>query len=410
MMKAIISAALIVVLVYGATAQPFTLNPVIQPTALIFEEFTKEGDTKPSGRISINKLTQETDTAYYYIGSLSIYGISYVSVTTANDAENLQVDLFKENWTDKLKGGIVKGKSHWKETFRTEGDFGIRIITQTKPSYYALIIHTTNDIEPDMPSPFKNQQPAAMSNFFDKYKWWLTGIALVLTGLLFLYKRRKTKAAATVFVCVLLNGTISYAQDGAAGIILTRDITSEHHEAVMEGINNLNEHLSTIRNGVEAISTMSRTQTLHPGECTPEFTTSSAAIMPSACADNGRCSECFTKAVRKLNFMRMQLGRLSCIYNNTKTYTQAALAFGDNASGVHGMLGLSWHSQRPGIVQAFESMKNACKEKYTGMMQSLDQALKDIDACENEYGLPDWYQRFGFIYFEFMKEKYKIID
>lgn len=410
MMKAIISAALIVALCTSATAQPFTLNPAIQPTALNFEDFTKEGDAKPSGRISINKLTQETDTAYYYIGGLSIYGISYVSVTTANDVENLQVDLFKENWTDKLKGGTVKGKSHWKETFRTEGDFGIRIITQTKPSYYALIVHTTNDIEPDMPSPFKNQQAVAMSGIGSRYKWWLAAAALLLVVLFIVYKKRKKTAAATLFVCLLLNSTIGYTQDGSVGIILTREVTNEHHEAVTEGINTLNEHLSTIRNGVEAISTMSRTQTLHPGECTPEFTTSSAAIMPSACADNGRCSECFTKAVRKLNFMRMQLGRLSCIYNNTKTYTQAALAFGDNASGVHGMLGLSWHSQRPGIVQAFESMKNACKEKYTGMMQSLDQALKDIDACENEYGLPDWYQRFGFIYFEFMKEKYKIID
>jgi hypothetical protein len=396
----------------AVNAQPFTLNPAIVPTELKFEDFTAEGESKPSGRISTNKLTQETDTAYYYIGGLSIYGQTFISLTTAHEAEDLQIDLFKENWTDVLKTGKLTGKSKWKEVFRTEGDFGIRIITKTKPSYHALIIHTTNDIEPEMPSPFTNQKPSStMATMLAKYKWPLVGgAALLLTLLFFVFKRRKTNTAAVMLLLILLTNSTAYAQDGAINTILSREVESEHHEAVMEGMSTLNEHLNTIRTGVETLRTMSNTQTLHPGECTPEFNTNSAAIMPSACADNGRCTECFTKAVRKLNFMRMQLGRLSCIYNNTKTYTEAAISFGDNASGVHGMVGLSWQSTRPGIVNAFESMKGACKEKYTGMMQSLDQALKDIDACEREYGLPDWYQRFGFIYFEFMKEKYKIVD
>jgi hypothetical protein len=101
---------------------------------------------------------------------------------------------------------------------------------------------------------------------------------------------------------------------------------------------------------------------------------------------------------------------LSCIYNNTKTFTAAALSFGDNVSGIHGMMGLAWQSERPGILQSMESMKNTCKQKYVDMMGSLERALKSIDGCEKRYGLPDWYQRFGFIYFEFMKEKYKIVD
>jgi len=33
-----------------------------------------------------------------------------------------------------------------------------------------------------------------------------------------------------------------------------------------------------------------------------------------------------------------------------------------------------------------------------------------IDACENSFGQQDWYQRFGYMYFEFMQLKYKRPD
>lgn len=32
------------------------------------------------------------------------------------------------------------------------------------------------------------------------------------------------------------------------------------------------------------------------------------------------------------------------------------------------------------------------------------------DGCEREFGMTDWYQRFGFMYFEFMNDKYKRTD
>lgn len=151
-------------------------------------------------------------------------------------------------------------------------------------------------------------------------------------------------------------------------------------------------------------------QNFEPGACSPDFSASSGAMMASTCAGNPECSECYNRAVGELNFIRRQLGRLSCIYANTKNFTTSALAFGDNMSGIHAVTGAAWQSERGGIVAQMNSFKQTYDRKYTDMMGSLQRALVGIGTCEAKFGLPDWYQRFGFVYFEFMKDKYKRTD
>lgn len=151
-------------------------------------------------------------------------------------------------------------------------------------------------------------------------------------------------------------------------------------------------------------------QNFEPGACAPDFNASAGAMMASTCADNAGCGECYQRAVGELNFIRRQLGRLRCIYNNTKNFTEKALSFGDNMSGIHAVTGIAWQNERGGIVAEFEHFKQTYDRKYTDMMGALQRALQSISACEQQYGLPDWYQRFGFMYFEFMKDKYKRTD
>lgn len=149
---------------------------------------------------------------------------------------------------------------------------------------------------------------------------------------------------------------------------------------------------------------------LDNSECMPDLSVDASHMMPTACQNNGECQTCYTGAYRELAFLRRQLGRLSCIYNNVKRFNEAALAFGDNTSGIHAVTGLSWQNARAGIVETYEHFKGTYDAKYEGMMQGLQKALMDISRCEGQYGQPDWYQRFGFIYFEMMKEKYKRTD
>lgn len=178
-------------------------------------------------------------------------------------------------------------------------------------------------------------------------------------------------------------------------------------EAIDGAIENLQNYMNWLEDRRNEWSTI---QNFSPSDCAPDFGASGQSMMPSTCAGNQACGECYDRAVNELNFIRRQLGRLSCIYNNTKRFNESAIAFGDNMSGIHAVTGAAWQSARGEIVGQFESFKHTYDNKYTDMMGSLQRALQGIGTCEMQYGLPDWYQRFGFIYFEFMKDKYKRTD
>jgi hypothetical protein len=181
---------------------------------------------------------------------------------------------------------------------------------------------------------------------------------------------------------------------------------SDYEEPINNGLESLNNLLTGLRNARELYDALPG---LSPGACAPDFSTNAQAMIPSSCPD-ANCSACYTSASNELNFVRMQLGRLWCIYTNTKNFNNAAIAFGDNASGIHAVTGLAWQYERAGIVETYNHFKGTYDKKYIDLIGSLQRALMQISSCENEYGEPDWYQRFGFIYYEFMKERYKRID
>jgi hypothetical protein len=181
----------------------------------------------------------------------------------------------------------------------------------------------------------------------------------------------------------------------------------DDREAIDGAIQNLQDYMDWLE---DRRNEWNEIQNFSPSDCAPDFGASGQAMMPSSCVGNQACSECYERAVGELNFIRRQLGRLSCIYNNTKRFNESAIAFGDNMSGIHAVTGAAWQSARGEIVGQFESFKHSYDNKYTDMMGSLQRALQSVSTCEMQYGLPDWYQRFGFIYFEFMKDKYKRTD
>jgi hypothetical protein len=185
----------------------------------------------------------------------------------------------------------------------------------------------------------------------------------------------------------------------------------EHLENIgshlLEGIRDLNEYTQAAGSAYDLYNA---DLLLDNNECMPDLSVDASHMMPTACQNNGECQTCYTGAYRELAFLRRQLGRLSCIYNNVKRFNEAALAFGDNTSGIHAVTGLSWQNARAGIVETYDHFKQTYDAKYEGMMQGLQKSLMDISRCEGQYGQADWYQRFGFIYFEMMKEKYKRTD
>lgn len=149
---------------------------------------------------------------------------------------------------------------------------------------------------------------------------------------------------------------------------------------------------------------------LDNNECVPDFSTDAQSMMPSSCGEQAGCQDCYQGSISRMTVVRRSLARLSCIRMNTKKFTDAAVAFGDNVSGIHAVTGLAWQAERRGIMETMENFNKSYDRKYTELIQSLQTALQGISNCEAQFGMPDWYQRFGFIYYEMMKEKYKRTD
>ena len=176
-------------------AQPFNLTESVQPTELIFTDYIKTGETKPDGRISLNPLTQDVDTSYYFIKGLSMYAPTYFSLNSTDPAADIKINLCKENWHVVHHTGNVNGKGIWSCKFKTEGDFGIMVIANKKPVRYVLLVWSGNDLKVEIPSVFKTATEDDMKggSWFKRHMMWLIGGALVLILIAFILIKPKNK-------------------------------------------------------------------------------------------------------------------------------------------------------------------------------------------------------------------------
>ncbi len=135
--------------------------------------------------------------------------------------------------------------------------------------------------------------------------------------------------------------------------------------------------------------------------------------VPSHCtAPDGKsspgCNECYAGAYRKLTAVRTALEKLRRVGTTTRAFTAKSIAFGDSVSGVHGVAGLGWQPERAKIEQSLKSFESAYDAKYAELMGLLEVALKDIGQCEaKHFSAPDWYDRYGFMYYTFMADRYR---
>lgn len=201
-------------------------------------------------------------------------------------------------------------------------------------------------------------------------------------------------------------------------------MTSEQADKVWEGGTKTIEHLKKIKEGMDAWEAY---QSLD--SCMRIASPPNMPLVPSFCAapvgqvgagrpdrsdarvdaDEG-CSSCFTEARTAFNKARLDLEKLRVIYSCTKKMSNAAIAAGDNMSGIHGYSGIIWQGMRHDISRSVEKMEQTYDQKYPELLKNLHNAMLDMGRCEAEFGTPDWYDRVGFIYFEYMSDAYKRKD
>jgi hypothetical protein len=148
---------ILVVLLFAfgqAVAQPFSLDPKIKPQEIKLTDY-KKGDAQMSGKMGIAKVSQNVDTLYYFVKGAGIYQTVMVGIGNKKSKQLLDVALCKDSWNKPNRTAKVSTKPYY-EKFRTEGSFGIRIVTKQRKSDYGIVVWVSDEPKKiKMPNAFQ---------------------------------------------------------------------------------------------------------------------------------------------------------------------------------------------------------------------------------------------------------------
>lgn len=133
-----------------------------------------------------------------------------------------------------------------------------------------------------------------------------------------------------------------------------------------------------------------------------------APPVPASCLGREGCEECYQRPYEQLARSRILLARARALHAATHRFAKAAQAFGDGVAPSTREAAIVWHYQKPKIAASLAQLDATYDRKIADMLAVLKRTLEEIAACEARfYQNPDWYQRYGFMYFEFMQARYQ---
>lgn len=130
--------------------------------------------------------------------------------------------------------------------------------------------------------------------------------------------------------------------------------------------------------------------------------------VPSSCIDRPACEECFFRAYEQLARSRVLLLRAQALFTATHRFATSSQAHGDNLAPMSKEAALYWMAQKQRIAVSLTQFDAVYDKKIEAMLAVVERTLRELGVCEkNFYDTLDWYQRYGFIYFEFLQSRYR---
>ncbi len=419
-------------LVSQANAQPFTLDKKLKVVKLQLEN---QKDWKGAkGIAGVGKLSQKGE--FFYVKGASMFQPIDVFLV-GPDGKNARMEIVKNNWEDiELKGSTTDapdGIANLK--LRSYGDFGIRVYSDTDEGDYQLVVYASPEVKNNLPSPFVKMDAAKENTDSKKTEatgddnsnavnsggqnkiLWIAGgiIAVLVVIILVLLKNKKGKTLILLApISILLQPTPLFAQSWQMQKHLSQIkeiMESKNAENILEKLKELKEQGVSIKELLEAYTGI--------GDCMDLPMPPGMPSIPSFCAEEeegaastvsdsrGDCARCFVEARAEFEKVRYNLEQLRVIFKCTKDFSKKAIAFGDNTSGIHAVSGLAWQAQKVKIETSVKDMEKAYDLKYTELIGQLQESLFELAVCEEQFGTRDWYDRYGYMFYEFVKEKYK---
>ncbi len=395
-----------------ARAQPFTLEHTIKPVELKLQPY-RTGDARLGGKLYAAEITQTEPTQYFFVQGLSIYSPEYVGVTGEEPSAHLGVSVHKETWEQAHRKGEVDAAGHWDATFKTSGDFGIKVTADHVPAKYALLVWSGSEVEAPIPSPFTrraaNTSPPGTSGTSNTVLYVI--IALLAGALIGVLLMKSKSSRACLLIGALIAAplaTRAFAQEGAypkaiADMLEQLKAFLEHQENVKD----FWESLQALSNG-EAVPDMTQKGPSLPSSClAPDWTLPPEDRAVGANSTYASC-QCMKTAVDKLRANRQMLEKLRILVANQKNFVEKATALGNSFSQLHTVLGLQWIGiRKESIDEPYAQFKQIANQKHRALMDAIQKDLQDISGCEAKLGESDWYTKYGFMYYEFLDAAYK---
>ncbi len=143
-------------------------------------------------------------------------------------------------------------------------------------------------------------------------------------------------------------------------------------------------------------------------EMDPNYQPPGAPDIPSQCLESDECKVCYGDAQAKMNKTRTGLEKLRGI--NLYTHKMARQGEGiitsaGTAGGTIAAMGAAAENQS--VDQTVAEFDAAVRSKREELLDHVKSNLQDISTCEKKfYQNDDWYNRYGFMYYQFMLAQY----
>lgn len=357
---------------------------------------------------------------YLLLSGQDMFQPLLITLTAAQKNIPVTVTLHKDSWDTDDMSATTDEDGYCEFKIRASGEVGIKISAGQEADYMLMAV-AGKEIMPELASPFVDKKntkeavvPAKEKEGPNTRLYLIIGVGLLFIIAVVLYLRKK-KAAGMFLLGLLLHAGVQSQQvaDGNTVEAIREETEKKIKERTKETYDKFGEKgekaAKILISGVELWKAFKDLNT-----CTSSATMPGMPSVPSFCAADEDteqdCAECFREARKEFNEVRYKFIKLSAIYRCTKEYADKAKSFGDDVSSIHAVQGLAWQAEKRKIEQSVDNLKKVYDDKYIELLERLHTAMMKLDACEADYGEEDWFDRYGFIFYEYMKESYRRKD
>lgn len=142
----------------------------------------------------------------------------------------------------------------------------------------------------------------------------------------------------------------------------------------------------------------------------PNYEPRGAPTVPSQCMEDEDCRPCYEDAQRPINVARKNLEKVRAISEYTNNFTKKgqALLTAAGTAGPYGIAGIEAVHQVQVAETELKKFNDVVKKKNKDFLVKVDEGLHKLSSCEARYYKnDDWYNRYGFIYYQFMMSRYE---